>query len=212
MSLPDLGAEFMQLSIQSPAVALRNILDGVKARQGSITRHPLGFYSSILSEHSGQSIRLHLWSDNATWALPQFEIHDHAFDLVSIVLYGRVRDSRYDVHLTRTETRHQFYDVQYDEGVTTLKPTLQYVSCTPGIKQDISSGSTYRVPAGVFHSSCATDHTCAATLVHTRQVGAISPRVIGPAHDPREIKYFRRSALDDSSRSALLEEFSLLLD
>ncbi len=62
------------------------------------TWHPLGFVHCKLADEFGETYRLHLWLSNQPALLPQeHKIHDHLFDVTSIVLTGAVESREYDL-------------------------------------------------------------------------------------------------------------------
>jgi hypothetical protein len=175
--------------------------------------HPLGFLHIKLHARGVKGLRLHLWPQRQRQAqAPFWPIHDHIFNLRSLILFGTVRNTLYKV--TRAETSpYRIYEVRYggsDSTLNQLTATSELVLPQETSIEEHVAGTTYWIEHTVFHQSMVAEDRPAATLVVTSDHLSLSPRVIGNATAPPIIDVRRRSCSAEDLGSILAECRTLL--
>jgi hypothetical protein len=81
------------------------------------------------------------------------------------------------------EPTHRVFEVHSDPaGVDELRPTSRLVRSEPGPGHTSSSGDTYSVPAGEFHTTVVAPGEPTATLVLGRSLPGHTDLSLGPLH------------------------------
>jgi hypothetical protein len=167
--------------------------------------HPLGFFH--LAEDVGESahLRVHVWPRDWVVSDEQVggDIHDHVFDLRSLVLIGSIANETFEA----VEDRNggfQTLNIEYDPGMSRVSPEGPRVRLEELSYCVHSPGEIYSVRTGVFHRSSA-KATPAITLVLASSASAgRSPRVmVAAGHPPPPA--FRRRSLSSHELDLLLE-------
>lgn len=157
-----------------------------------------GFFGSLLWRHHGlgmlqaeldEEIRLHFWhpslvsigSDEAR------SVHDHRFDITSVVLAGRIVDEPVDVieffpadmpenYATTAlwAVDHAKVQATKGEGGSVLLGDVRYRSRQRSVKQ---AGSSYQIARRTFHRTIVVEP--AVTLVHRTNFDKDPARVLG---------------------------------
>ncbi|MEO5875245.1 MAG: hypothetical protein ABIS86_12590, partial [Streptosporangiaceae bacterium] len=104
---------------------------------------------------------LHLWSQDVAPLATTSQIHCHSWDLVSYVLYGRLRNV-----VTRTgEGRDlRVFEVLSRGDTDELRATGRTVRAVRGEAAAHGPGDIYSLPAGTFHSTLLETGPDAATV------------------------------------------------
>lgn len=133
--------------------------------QGSKPRlHPNGFVQLDLIPNG--DVRLHVWPDEPLQAqATRHPIHDHAFDMESVVLLGRMTNVLYTsfpveqvafAGLFPFYVLHSVHSLGHDTTETILKPvsgTQNLVALHERRRVEVEAGQTYCMPAAVLHDS-----------------------------------------------------------
>lgn len=164
---------------------LRATLDGLSRGEGSIRLHPEGF-AQVELDASGD-LRLHVWHPAVPRLADRDVVHDHAWDLESEVLAGRVENWVYQVRedeagdwaLWEAERRRSDGGSGKPgaEGGSLLRDTGRRFWADPTGGQFAAEGMTYRHPALDFHRSVAVGPT-ATVMRKSGRVGGHTPRVL----------------------------------
>ena len=127
----------------------------------SAVRHPLGFLCLPIERTGRLGVCLHLWSPDVAPLATTSQIHCHSWDLVSHVLYGRLRNIT-----TRTgEGRDlRVFEVLSRGDTDELRATPRTVKAVSGETATHGPGEVYSLPAGVFHSTLLDAGPNAATV------------------------------------------------
>lgn len=112
--------------------------------------HPNGFVAMTLMENEGYDVRLHLWT-GAEKAQEEHAIHNHVYDLRSLVLIGGLRQIRWNVEADPQGSMEEF-TVTYASAGSFLTSTGNTVSADVVEARNIVAGERYSVSAGEFHS------------------------------------------------------------
>ena len=119
--------------------------------QVAAVAHPLGFGCIPLHRSRTHGICLHLWpAQLAPAVLTTSDVHCHSWDLVSYVLYGRLRNDVLCVTEADPPT-HRVFEVHSRGGLDELRATSRLVRCRPQATEFTEAGGSYSLPAGAFH-------------------------------------------------------------
>lgn len=155
-------------------------------------RHPLGFVCLPLERDGADGVCIHVWSESLPPARSTTsEIHCHSWDLVSHVLYGRVRNVHAVVTDAGQDATHEVFEVVSGPGGDRISPTGRTVRQETGLVEEFGPGETYTLPSGRFHSSVVADGGEAATIALGRgRPGSrdlsLGPLGTGGHHVPRQ--------------------------
>ena len=168
--------------------------------------HPLGFVHIRLHAHDTKSLRLHFWPERQRQPQgPFWPIHDHIFDIRSVVLLGSVENALYEV-TSAEQSPHRIYDVKYggrDSTLNQLIATSEFVVSRETLIERHATGTSYSIARTVFHKSVVPPDQRAATLVVTSNPLPVTPRVIGETAAAPAIDVTRRPCSPEALRSIL---------
>lgn len=158
---------------------ISKLVETIENKRGAEVRmHPYGFLQLSLSEGAWRDFgyRLHIWSDELPpMKRPEFQVHDHIYQVKSRVLIGELKDMQYTV----TEDPAGVY-VLFEAADGKLFNTGKKVLCEERKILCISAGAEYSVAKGDFHSSLS---MAPMTVTLFQKIDAnlsLSPQVIGP--------------------------------
>jgi len=140
-------------------------------------RHPLGFLVAKISDGSGVSLRLHVWVGDHDSRQHGYEIHNHLFDMKSLVALGSIHQETFRLRDDRTG-EYQTYAVAYDGGGSELVATGRRIRLERLSHETFCAGHIYELGAGILHRSTALSEI-AATCVLTWD-RPTPPITIGP--------------------------------
>lgn len=152
-------------------------------------RHPLGFLCLPLERSGRLGVCVHVWSPE----LPPPQAvtspwHCHSWDLLSLVLYGRIRNEVADV--TDDEAGElKVFEVASSDGVDDLRATGRTVRAVTSDGGTFGTGEVYDLPAGVFHQTVADGEAATVALGAERTGGqdlSLGPPDL-PAHRMRRL-------------------------
>lgn len=160
-------------------------------------RHPLGFVCYPVERDGPDGVCLHIWDPHGdTGAAPDLttsEVHAHSWDLLSLVLYGTVRNTVFDAapadptephtpsdHSQPYGRTHRLCEVDSAGGTDRIRVTDQFVQLRTRCSELHRTGSVYALPAGVFHTSVVRD--VAATVALGHEVPEAVDLSIAPVH------------------------------
>lgn len=145
----------------------------------STRRHPLGFFYAVEKLDDSATLRYHLWPEN--WSVPpdqmNGEIHDHIFELNSVVLSGAMRHETFSF-VPSNKGNREILRVVYSGETSKLRRSGER-----GELKDISNeiyqpGTVYRVPAGTIHRAEALKSPAATLVLAISESNPPDPRVI----------------------------------
>ncbi|MBV8541516.1 MAG: hypothetical protein JO063_05270 [Pseudonocardiales bacterium] len=126
-------------------------------------RHPLGFVCLPVERTGEAGVCVHVWGDNLARASPTTStMHAHSWDLVSYVLYGRVRNKIIDVTDAPDNAAYRVFEVRSSGDIDELRETPRLVRSEIRATELKTPGEMYSLPAGVFHTTVV--HGDAATV------------------------------------------------
>jgi hypothetical protein len=162
--------------------------------------HPNGFIQLDLNEYT----RLHVWPDEKLPAQKtRHTVHDHVFDMVSVVLRGTMHNHVY--HWSENKSgkyaAHRADDVIITTGLnnhkrvedTVLRPTGEVGDLVELHTDIVTEGNTYYLPAFYLHDSEA-DGLTATLMTKTRVYKDRAPLVAVP-RDVEPDNDFRRETI-----------------
>lgn len=166
--------------------------------------HPNGFIQLNLDVTG--NLRLHVWPDDdrVSGQDSDHPIHDHIFDMHSIVLCGGLIQRVYTATLTPKALAghfyftHEIHIANYSKAhESTLDPTGVKVNLDPPEDKQICARAEYVQGAGTFHESIPAEGQLTATLMHKYNVYQGIPRILVPIGISVDNDFVREEAYDD---------------
>jgi hypothetical protein len=153
----------------------------VEAHGAEFRHHPLGFWFYKELIETDITLRAHFWPND--WKVPAGqtagEIHDHKFELRSVIVDGVVENENFDVTAS-VAGAYRIHNVIYDHDVTSLIATAGRFDLRSTSFLRVCKGEAYFVEAKTVHRARA-PKTPAATLVFADESSlAPAPRVLVP--------------------------------
>src|SRR5229473_8133591 len=162
------------------------------------TWHPLGFMRLKLASTPQGTLRIHIWpAKDREFQSPLWNIHDHLFDVHSLILCGALENRRFAVRSDDTRATNRLYRVSYGENHSHLQATANSVSCRQLSSDQYSALDSYEISRGEFHASVVKEGILAATIVVTSNHSERPPTVLGDLHGARQYTYERRPCEPD---------------
>lgn len=162
----------------------------VAARQAG--REPIVHENGFIQLQLDAVLRLHVWPDGPiVKQRTDSPIHDHRFDISSMVLKGRLVHTEYELVDRGEDGPYHVHRVEQGR----LVPSSRYVSAHVRDKFELTAGSVYSFAALRFHTSEGVDLT--ATLMRkTGQSEDVPARVLCPRGQVPDNDFNRRTAND----------------
>lgn len=173
------------------------ILNEIERLKLKFIWHPLGFIMSTYLQENNKKIRIHIWPKNySKTQLPNWNIHNHIFDLTSWVLEGEILNIEYDLEYINN-SNNCIYEVTYNSKHSILKKTNNKIKMTEKNKTINVKGNTYSLKSNIFHSSILKGNKSALTLVLSVETDNKCPLVVGECNAKLEYIYSREEVSDD---------------
>lgn len=155
--------------------------------------HPLGFIQSKWEEE-GFMYRLNIWARAlAKPKEPDWRIHNHSFSFRSFIIFGELRDERYEIG---EGDLYREYQVAYDSSVgsSILVRTERVVSLQHKQSSAFKSGDSYAIGSNELHS---TESNCdmSVSLMEIRSASSSSPLVYGDVEPAAELQSYTSEAV-----------------
>jgi hypothetical protein len=99
--------------------------------------------------------------------------------LESEILYGTVRDIRYDLTNAEFDDPHVIYSVKYNGIHSEIVSTGRIVGLKVRSSEIWEANSLYRIPVGDFHETVVNIENEALTLVECSNFQPVDPSVLG---------------------------------
>jgi len=144
--------------------------------------HPLGFIHCKIAENkNNETFRTHIWPSNLKATNPQeHKIHDHLFDIDSIVLNGAIENIEYEFTESYESPDFRIIKVNYSP----IGPLLYEDNISGKLQKTkseiIQSGNLYRVRQKTLHETSLKSLSTSVTLVRTYSPSTYEPRVAIP--------------------------------
>ena len=140
--------------------------------------HPLGFYYAV--DLSGEiPLRYHIWPTN--WAMPESqvdsEIHDHIFELNSVVLLGGLLHETFDF-LPSLTGRQEIVRVRYDGNLARLSRDGEFGELRKVSDDIFREGTAYRLRRGMFHRAQPTNLPTVTLVAAVPNESNEGPRIV----------------------------------
>lgn len=178
------------------AGTLRAVADGRRPLRAVL--HPLGFTCLPVERTGRDGVCLHVWSPFTGGAVPVGSaIHAHCWELTSYALLGELENSLMTIADAMPGPRvaavpappaadpasavYQVMRVRSRADIDELRPTRRLVHCRESRRELITAGTTYDVPAGVFHATDVAPQAEAVTVALGHMVDGIADLWLAPA-------------------------------
>jgi len=150
--------------------------------------HPLGFLCFPLKRGRGVGVCVHVWLPRRAEfapALATTSIHSHSWDLLSLVLLGRMGNELVDAATSgEAEATHRVYEIRSVRGADEVVPTSRCVRSSRREIRYAGPGEVYQLAGGEFHTSVVEDAGCVATVLLADSRGGVD-RSLGPVEPGR---------------------------
>lgn len=136
------------------ADVLRAVAEGRRELRAAV--HPLGFICLPVIRDGRCGVCVHAWLPGQPKASPTTSpVHAHSWDLVSYVLFGRLRNDLPHVVGAKPGARDvwRVLEIRSRGGTDDIVPTPRLVHRESGESVLIARDDVYTVPAGTFHNS-----------------------------------------------------------
>lgn len=165
--------------------------------------HPLGFNLFNLGKLDDMiNIRLHIWDKAAKIQNADLVIHNHPFELKSLVLVGAIQNKTYSITRLKNKKLGFLYSATYSKKGSLLTRALEGCSASLKESSNIKKGQYYSVKVGAFHESINIE-PFSATLVVTKEVQGKIPLIYSKNDHNDEIEFTRNSINLEKSNKLL---------
>jgi hypothetical protein len=131
---------------------LAGIIDG--RRELRAVRHPLGFICFPVVRTDTDGICVHLWHEAVATASPTTsQLHAHSWDLLSLVLFGEVRNEIVVVRDDPARPTHRIFEIHSSADGDEIRATPRLVRPATDAMQTHRAGAVYALGTGAFHTS-----------------------------------------------------------
>ncbi|MFS2213732.1 hypothetical protein ACCD08_04420 [Telluria sp. Tellsp104] len=144
--------------------------------------HPLGFiHCKIAQNIDNDTFRLHVWPSDREATQPQeHKIHDHLFNIDSIVLVGAVENTEYEFVESDKFSDFRIIKVNYSPTGPLLYEDKKFGKLTKTKSEVINSGNSYHIARKTLHETSLKSLDTSITLVRTFSPSTYEPRVALP--------------------------------
>ncbi|WP_133239281.1 hypothetical protein [Microvirga sp. KLBC 81] len=160
-------------------------------------RHPLGFLYASEAVSDGMNLRYHLWPEG--WHVPETqaggEIHDHIYQLNSLVLGGALRHETFEAVLAQ-DGDYELLEVAYSTAESSMCRTGARVVLRQLTNEVHGAGTAYRLAPGVIHRASAVAAPAATLVLTIPKSAAPAPRVLIPVGQGAPQAFARRQLTD----------------
>lgn len=194
----------LQRKLEAGDLKLADLLSLRHAQGAPFKLHPLGFLACTLLTEGTRKLRLHFWPlAGAVQQSSQCQIHDHLFEFRSWVFSGAVENIEYIASPTGSE--FSVYQTEYIGDCSKLTKTNSILQLSVRSRRTYDIGSSYAVPASVFHETKRVGSKPAFTVLVTSDVSTSAPVVLGPL-DGSESYMYERETIGEGIVMAMLSE------
>ncbi len=166
--------------------------------------HPLGFVHGTVGRVGDTAVRLHIWHPSLRRIQdPAWLVHDHVWDLESLLLAGELTNEDY-LSEQAPDGDRLLYTVAYNEQTSVLASSGLRVFSELDAATPIPVHETYRVSRGAFHSTTVPLRRGAVTLALAKDEPGPPARVVGEVMDRESFEYVRQ-VLRPNERSRVLD-------
>ena len=144
-----------------------------------IKLHPLGFYAiKIGSNHKNVNLRLHIWNGDLSPQNKNLMIHNHVFDMKSLIIMGQLTNVIYEINGDKNGLPCYTYETSYTNTQSLLTKVNSKSYLSTKRSHDVMSGEYYSLERGLYHESIWRDDNYTATLLRTEAHEHLDPIVI----------------------------------
>ena len=134
-------------------------------------RHPLGFTClPVVRDSGGDGVCIHVWDGPPATRPTTSAVHSHSWDLLSYVLYGRIRNEMMLVTDDEAAPTHRLFEVRSHGDQDEIRATDRLVRFRLDSTRTSARSEIYTVPGGEFHATVVPGDEAA-----TVALGRVSP-------------------------------------
>ncbi len=187
--------------------SLLSVLNNIKLDDNfSATWHPLGFIIITIQDwHLGERLRIHIWpksirkyNQGRNW------IHNHEYNINSLVLVGKVINKRYILH--RKSKGLPTYNVVHQGNNSDLIITGKFCEVKYLCSEEIKKGKVYTIKKSEYHLSETKTEIITATIVLNSEKSEESPTIIGIAEEKNSFFHYERKSCNKLFLNDLISE------
>jgi len=166
--------------------------------------HPLGFFVATKRIDTQSALRFHVWPNGFDTSQSQAggEIHDHIFELNSLVVAGALQQKRFTCRYDASGT-HDVLEVGYTKDGSNLCASGSKAILNLEKEEQFNAGTIYKLPIGSIHHAAAVTHPTASLVLTTRDLSKTTPIVFVPIGGPMPSDSFARSTLNNIEEELL---------
>lgn len=184
-NVPDLVDVYRRYVVQDYlALDLESVVDAVFSASPEVIfeLHPLGFIhgelSSSLPLSEGERFRLHLWLNDAVGLDQLGDLHEHTWDLTSLVLAGAVVDQNFDA-LPAPEG--DFFGARIVYGRENRTEPMGRFNLGFVDERTVRVGAAYKIPSRTIHLNRAKEVPTVTLVRSIEDNRGDGPLVLTPA-------------------------------
>jgi hypothetical protein len=168
--------------------------------------HPLGFYAINLgSNHKNVNLRLHIWNGDLAPQNQNLMIHNHVFNMKSLVIIGQLTNVIYEINGDKNGTPCFTYNTSYNKTQSLLTKVCSKSYLSEKRCHDVMSGEYYSLDKDLYHESILKDDNYTATLLRTELNETLNPIVISK-EDLGDKIVFNRTSMELNVGINLIDE------
>lgn len=165
--------------------------------------HPLGFYVFNLGKiEDNVIIRLHIWDRTLQKQNSELEIHNHIFNMTSLILVGSLINENYEIKEV-DGGKGFLYEVTYVEDNSILRKVKNNIFLKLKESKKILTNEFYSLNESIFHNTF-TEENYVATILRT-EINKNKNPLLYSKSDFNELKLeFKRQIIDNKEKENLL--------
>ena len=159
---------------------LINFLNFIKQnlKEFKITKHPLGFIYIELGHFESTIYRFHIWPKNIRYTqIPNWPIHNHIYNLQSIVLSGKLKQIEYEI-IIDNEGDNKLFSVDYNSQGTIKKDLKKRIKLIRRNITNLIQYNSYSFQKDLYHSIHVPKNMLSATFVKTSNIDNLKKPIV----------------------------------
>jgi hypothetical protein len=167
--------------------------------------HPLGFYFFRLSKTDDEAIiRLHIWDQTLQKQDSELEIHNHIFNMTSLILVGSLINQNYEINESNNDGGF-LYEVNYVDHNSVLKKVKNNISIRLIESKKIKTNEFYSLKESIFHNTFTDKYV--ATILKT-DINTNKNPLLYSKIDFEDLQLeFKRDVVNNNKKERILNHF-----
>lgn len=185
-----------------------SLLSFINNNKGKIVfqRHPLGFkYFKLGRISNTEEFRLHFWIGTNENQDDDLQIHDHSFNFESFVVYGSLKNTKFNSKKDITSNGY-LYNVKFRDEESRLVLNSEKQALETIKSEVIETGEFYNIESDELHKSENVNKLSISLLKITKPKNKIA-RVFSPK-ELNGLSSFERTLVPEEENSELLNKLT----